>query len=148
MQETSLSQQNAPNRGYHQIEQADKNGKQRREDQNDSRRINQIFPRRPTDLCKLNPHFSKEVIKLCPHPPISRCLSGVKWQGRQDLNLQPPVLETGALPIELRPYPLTGLLVHEVFATEPAVFLVLYTPRMGSAILRRSVVAPTALFTF
>ena len=27
------------------------------------------------------------------------------WQGRQDLNLQPPVLETGALPIELRPYP-------------------------------------------
>ena len=24
-------------------------------------------------------------------------------QGRQDLNLQPPVLETGALPIELRP---------------------------------------------
>ena len=26
------------------------------------------------------------------------------WQGRQDLNLQPPVLETGALPIELLPY--------------------------------------------
>ena len=25
-------------------------------------------------------------------------------QGRQDLNLQPPVLETGTLPIELRPY--------------------------------------------
>ena len=24
-------------------------------------------------------------------------------QGRQDLNLQPPVLETGALPVELRP---------------------------------------------
>ena len=24
-------------------------------------------------------------------------------QGRQDSNLQPPVLETGALPIELRP---------------------------------------------
>ena len=26
------------------------------------------------------------------------------WQGRQDLNLQPPVLETGALPIEPRPF--------------------------------------------
>src|SRR6059036_3670842 len=25
-------------------------------------------------------------------------------QGRQDLNLQPPVLETGALPVELRPW--------------------------------------------
>ena len=25
-------------------------------------------------------------------------------QGRQDSNLQPPVLETGALPIELRPW--------------------------------------------
>lgn len=25
-------------------------------------------------------------------------------QGRQDLNLQPSVLETGALPVELRPY--------------------------------------------
>jgi hypothetical protein len=24
-------------------------------------------------------------------------------QGRQDSNLQPPVLETGALPVELRP---------------------------------------------
>ena len=27
-------------------------------------------------------------------------------QGRQDSNLQPPVLETGALPVELRPYAL------------------------------------------
>src|SRR5436190_24253168 len=26
-----------------------------------------------------------------------------KWQGRWDSNSQPPVLETGALPIELRP---------------------------------------------
>ena len=30
--------------------------------------------------------------------------SRVTQQGRQDLNLQPPVLETGALPIELRPW--------------------------------------------
>ena len=31
-------------------------------------------------------------------------LSGFFLQGRQDSNLQPPVLETGALPVELRPY--------------------------------------------
>ncbi len=30
----------------------------------------------------------------------------MKLQGRQDLNLQPAVLETAALPIELRPYAL------------------------------------------
>jgi hypothetical protein len=30
-------------------------------------------------------------------------------QGRQDLNLQPPVLETGALPIELRPWAASGI---------------------------------------
>ena len=29
---------------------------------------------------------------------------GFEGQGRQDSNLQPPVLETGALPVELRPY--------------------------------------------
>jgi hypothetical protein len=29
--------------------------------------------------------------------------AGVSLQGRQDSNLQPPVLETGALPVELRP---------------------------------------------
>ena len=30
--------------------------------------------------------------------------NGGTEQGRQDSNLQPPVLETGALPIELRPW--------------------------------------------
>lgn len=29
---------------------------------------------------------------------------GNPWQGRQDLNLRHPVLETGALPTELLPY--------------------------------------------
>src|ERR1041384_8223230 len=32
-----------------------------------------------------------------------------RQQGRQDSNLQPPVLETGALPIELRPWAGVGL---------------------------------------
>jgi hypothetical protein len=35
--------------------------------------------------------------------------AGKHEQGRQDLNLQPPVLETGALPIELRPSVARGL---------------------------------------
>jgi hypothetical protein len=39
---------------------------------------------------------------------------GKKWQGRRDSNPQHPVLETGALPLELLPYapslPSTGLL--------------------------------------
>tara|TARA_B110000014_G_scaffold223388_1_gene181020 strand:+ start:3286 stop:3468 length:183 start_codon:yes stop_codon:yes gene_type:complete len=30
--------------------------------------------------------------------------SKTKWQGRRDLNPQPPVLETGALPIEPLPF--------------------------------------------
>ena len=34
----------------------------------------------------------------------------VKWQGRQDLNLRHPVLETGALPTELLPYTSSTLL--------------------------------------
>ena len=34
----------------------------------------------------------------------SPAYAGLSLQGRQDSNLQPPVLETGALPIELRPW--------------------------------------------
>ena len=33
----------------------------------------------------------------------TRVLASTLIQGRQDSNLEPPVLETGALPIELRP---------------------------------------------
>ncbi len=35
------------------------------------------------------------------------------WQGRQESNLQPPVLETGALPIELHPYAAHALILHQ-----------------------------------
>ncbi len=34
----------------------------------------------------------------------TRALAGISKQGRQDSNLQPPVLETGALPIVLLPF--------------------------------------------
>jgi len=36
-------------------------------------------------------------VRSRPSPQVSQ-------QGRQDSNLQPPVLETGALPVELRPW--------------------------------------------
>ena len=39
---------------------------------------------------------------FCVNNPESPNDKEKKWQARQDLNLQPPVLETGALPLELR----------------------------------------------
>jgi hypothetical protein len=45
--------------------------------------------------------------KFARPPPSKRTKApperGFRLQGRQDSNLQPPVLETGALPVELRP---------------------------------------------
>lgn len=38
----------------------------------------------------------------------------VFWQGREDLNPQLPVLETGALPIELRPYGCATMIAERV----------------------------------
>src|SRR5438874_13808494 len=35
---------------------------------------------------------------------VNRLRPAAERQGRQDSNLQPPVLETGALPVELRPW--------------------------------------------
>ena len=42
----------------------------------------------------------RAVIWLIDERPVHHC--GL-WQGRRESNSQPPVLETGALPIELRP---------------------------------------------
>ena len=69
------------------------------------------------------------------------------WQGRQDLNLQPPVLETGALPIELLPY-LTGFFMRRVFVAEATIFLVFHTARLISPVFSRGVIAPAAYFAF
>jgi hypothetical protein len=49
-----------------------------------------------------------------PIPPADVLpLSQGKWHGRQDLNLQHAVLETAALPIELRPY-LKCMTIHDI----------------------------------
>jgi hypothetical protein len=37
------------------------------------------------------------------HAPVHPLRRSTTWQGRQDSNLQPAVLETAALPIELQP---------------------------------------------
>ena len=44
----------------------------------------------------------REVVEL--NKLAAKQLTLAKWQGRQDLNLRHPVLETGALPTELLPY--------------------------------------------
>jgi hypothetical protein len=72
-----------------------------------SARIRRIWLPLPTRTRSLLP-------KRCPNPRFERPAKsvdqtknprfrGLSQQGRQDSNLQPPVLETGALPIELRP---------------------------------------------
>ena len=63
------------------------------------------------DLAGVDFAEEAERLRLAPSPMCLGQKFGQKWrpssaetqQGRQDLNLQPPVLETGALPIELRP---------------------------------------------
>ena len=94
-------------------------------------------------VCK-PPHIYHEVLKFIPHP---RSLNAEAWQARQDLNLQPPVLETGALPIELLTY-LTGFFMRRVFVAEATIFLVFHTARLVPPVFSRGVIAPAAYFAF
>ena len=76
---------------------------------------------------------------------LSRASEG--WQARRESNPQPPVLETGALPIELLAYvcDLFLFLVSDVLPAEPAVLAHLQTLGRLLLVLRRAVVAPFAL---
>src|SRR4029077_8200879 len=68
------------------------------------------------------------------------------WQARRDSNPQLPVLETGALPIELLAYePLLALFVSRMFPAEPAELAHLETLGRLLLVLRRAVVAPLTL---
>src|SRR4029079_15120834 len=76
------------------------------------------------------------------------------WQGRRDSNPQPPVLEPGALPIELLPYRRTRhprCLRHfamcQVLAAERAILLDLQVGRPLLLVLGRGVVASLAITT-
>lgn len=79
-------------------------------------------------------------------------------QARQESNLQPPVLETGTLPIELLAYtghrldshpatvfPLLGLPVHRVLAAAGAEFLQFHPAGIVAAVLLRCIVTLFAL---
>ena len=93
-----------PDESDQQIEDPDENGKGSGEDQHHTGRVDQLFARGPTDLCELTADFTGKGIDLFPHHPMAlgSQLSCRKWQAWQDSNLQPPVLETGALPLELQ----------------------------------------------
>jgi hypothetical protein len=79
------------------------------------------------------------------------------WQGRQDLNPQPTVLETATLPIELhpclrlvatiRPNPLFGFLVRRMLLAELAIFVESQTIRIILFVFIRLIVALLALGT-
>src|SRR5918995_5639675 len=64
-----------------------------------------------------------------------------RWQGRQDSNLQPLVLETSALPIELHPSgaPLLGLPVQLMLPAAWAELVQLQPPRVVPLVLPRAV---------
>src|SRR5919201_82518 len=64
-----------------------------------------ITPRtRRTALLSLFPAPPGGARRVCKGENVGgRLRVPLEGQGRQDSNLQPPVLETGALPVELRP---------------------------------------------
>jgi hypothetical protein len=76
--------------------------------------------------------------------PVYFCPQGVQWQGRGDLNSQPLVLETSALPIELHPW--VNYLTIFVTTPEPTV-------RPPSRMAKRTLASiaigePSSIFSF
>ena len=72
------------------------------------------------------------------------------WQGRQESNPQPTVLETATLPIELHPYPITSLtllcfFVYGMFLAKLAILAQFNTIRIVFLVLIGLIVA---LFAF
>ena len=65
-------------------------------------------PARLTDAMRIKGLWAPHDPRSEPFGPPSSCLSilivGIIWQEWQGSNLRPPVLETGALPIELHSY--------------------------------------------
>ena len=98
------------------------------------------------------PDVFAETYSLChlrssPSPASDPFLKE-SWQGRRDSNPQQPVLETGALPLELLPYArllrLLGLFVKRDRVTPLAVLAQLDTLGIVALVLHSSVITPLA----
>ena len=63
-------------------------------------------------MTKTNPRTAKNRVNDGSKDSNLEALRPI-WQGRQDLNLQPTVLETATLPIELLPYTVRKLLTYK-----------------------------------
>ena len=99
-----MEEELVPDESDQQIEDTDEYGKGSRKYEHHAGRVDQLFASGPTDLCEFAADISGKGIDLFPHHPIALGSSRIwqKWQAWQDSNLQPPVLETGALPLELQ----------------------------------------------
>src|SRR5579875_3484002 len=76
---------------------------------------------------------------------VSHSLYLNSWQGRQDSNLQPTVLETATLPIELLPFALFRFAMRPMTPAPAAVLPQLQALARLDPVFERIVVAPLAL---
>lgn len=113
-----------------------------------------LFARGPGNATQLKPHPANEFAWVRPVTRWSRrcftthCDLSGNWQGGQDSNLQPTVLETATLPIELPPYgPLLRLAVRLMAAAKAAVLAQLEPFRRFLLIFLRVVIAAFAFRT-
>ena len=124
---------------------------------NDQRQVDDRLAVRPGDLSELGPALLEVGAEVSKHDAFSSGGVGFVltdviarrwvWQGRQDSNLQPLVLETSALPIELHPYrwwlrPMVSLFCLPVQGVAPisgAVLHQLQAPRVVPLALPRAV---------
>lgn len=96
--------------------------------------------------------MSLSLIPQCQFLKAGSLANTPTWQVWQDSNLQPLVLETSALPIELQTYSaqaaLPGFFVHSVLLARPAIFLEFNSSRMDATVLGGCIIAPTTTLAF
>ena len=102
--DASKGKQDRAHVGQNQIEQPDENGEGNGKHNHNGGRIYQFGSGWPYDPRKLRANFDQESGDFFPHPPWPQypITCSEKNQAWQDSNLQPLVLETSALPIELQ----------------------------------------------
>lgn len=78
-----------------------------RDGDDDQRQLDHRLAGGPGDLLEFWPGLEEVLAEATEHSAFRLLLRWIVWrcwQGRQDSNLQPLVLETSALPTELHPY--------------------------------------------